>query len=68
MPSLIHLVFRFDLDCSFVIVILDKFRGIVDEYAFDRAARFLPRLPVLIKLEFYKKNFQFININANVTL
>ena len=61
MQSFIRFVLRFDLDCSFFLIIPHEVWGIMDERTLDRATRFLPWLIIVVELESYEENDHFIN-------
>ena len=62
MQTFILFVFRFYLNFPVMIIVLHKLRGIVDECALDRTARFLPRLFFVVELESYYENCLFVNV------
>ena len=66
MHSLILFVLRLNLDFSIVIIICDKYRGIVDLCPLDRATRLLPGLPFVIELEVYAQNYYFVDVQSNM--
>ena len=51
MESFLLFVLRFNLDRSFVIIIFNEYRGIVDERTLYVATSFLPRLLFIVKVE-----------------
>ena len=55
-------VLRLNLDFSIVVIIRDKYRGVVDECPLDRATRFLPGVVFVVELESYDKYDHFIDI------
>ena len=67
MQPFIWSVHRLNLDISIMIVIADKYRGIVDEYPLNRATRFLPWVVFVVELESYDKNDHFVNVYSDVS-
>ena len=68
MQPFIWFVSRLNLDISIMIIIADKYRGIVDEYPLNRATRFLPWVVFVVELESYDKNDHFVNVYSDVPL
>ena len=68
MQSLIHFVMRLNLDCLFVIIVLDESRGIMDKCTLNRAANLLPRVLFVVELESYDKHDHFVNVYSDVPL
>jgi len=48
-----------------MLIILDKYRGIVDECTFNRATNLLPRVLLVVELESNGKHDQFVNVYSD---
>ena len=68
MKSLIGFVLRFNLDFLSVLIVLDEYRGIVDNCALNRTANFFPRVLFVVKFESYGKHDHFVDVYSDVPL
>jgi hypothetical protein len=68
MQSFIAFVLWFNLNCLAVLIVPDEYRGIMDEYALNRAANLLPRDLFVVELESYGKHDHFVNVHGDVPL
>jgi len=68
MQTFIRFVLWLNLDISSVLIIRDKYWGIPDECALDKAANFLPRMLFVVELESYLKHDHFVNVHSDVPL
>ena len=68
MQSFIGFVLWFNLNSLSVLIILDKYRGIVDKRALNGAAKLPPRVLFVVKLESYDKHDHFVDVDSDVPL
>ena len=68
MKSFISFVLRLNLNFPSVLIILDKYWGIVDKCTLNIAANLLPRLLFVVELESYGKRDQFVNVYSDMPL
>ena len=66
--SFISFGLRLNLDFHSELIILNEYRGIMDEYALNRAANLLPRDLFVVELESYGKHDHFVNVDGDVPL
>ena len=68
MNSLIYFVLWFNLDCLFMIIILNECRSIAEKCALNRATNLLPRVLFVVELEGYSEKDHFVDVYSDMPL
>jgi len=66
--SFIRFALRLNLDLLSALIILHKYRGVMNECALNRITRLLPRVLFVVELESYGKDDHFVNIKCDLPL